>query len=518
MSDQSLKQFEQLRLRPMTLDDFDAIVEMQRKSFPGMRPWKREQIESQLATFPEGQMVIDLEGRVVASANSLIVDSTAHTDWHDWKRSTDDGYIRNHDPKGDKLYGIEIMVDPEFRGMKLSRRLYEARKELARARNLSGIMIGGRIAGYGQHADQMSAREYIERVIRKTLVDPVLTPQLSNGFVLKGLIPNYFPSDSESRGYATFLEWTNLDYVPPDRRQAMRPSNLVRLSAVQYQMRRIESFEDFARQVEFFVDVASDYKADFLLFPELFTTQLLSTITAERPGLSARKLSEFTDRYIELFRGLAIRYHINVVGGSQFEMDGEALFNTAYLFRRDGTIERQRKLHITPLERRWWGLQPGDMLRVFDTDRGKIAILTGYDVEFPELGRMAFDQGAQIVFVPINADERQGYLRMRHCAQARVIENPIYVVLAGCVGNLPEVEHADIHYAQSLILTPSDFYFSRDGVAAECEPNIETVIFAELDLVLLRRHQNKGTVRNWEDRRTDLYRLHYETGKGGRDT
>ncbi len=518
MSDESLPQFEKLRLRPMTLDDFDAIVEMQLAAFPGMRPWAREQIASQLEIFPEGQMVIDLEGRIVASANSLIVDSTAHTDWHDWKRSTDDGYIRNHDPKGDKLYGIEIMVAPKFRGMKLARRLYEARKELAREHNLTGIMIGGRIAGYGQHADQMSARDYVERVMNKTLVDPVLTPQLSNGFVLKGLIPDYFPSDSESRGYATFLEWSNFDYVPPDRRQALRPSSPVRLSAVQYQMRRIAGFDDFARQSEFFVDVASDYRADFLLFPELFTTQLLSTITASRPGLSARMLAEFTDRYIELFRGLAIRYHINIVGGSHFEMDGESLYNTAFLFRRDGTIERQRKLHITALERRWWGIQPGDALRVFDTDRGKIAILIGYDVEFPELARIAFDQGAQMIFVPINADDRRGYLRGRYCAHARCVENPIYLVLAGCVGNLPEVEHADIHYAQSAILTPSDFYFSRDGVAAECEPNIETVIFAELDLVWLRRHQSKGTVRHWEDRRTDLYRLHYQSAEGDRRT
>ncbi len=476
-----------------------------------MKPWRREQIESQLSIFPEGQLVIEYDGRIVASSNSLIVDSTSHTEWHDWKRSTDDGFIRNHDPNGDKLYGIEIMVHPKFRGMKLSRRLYEARKQLARERNLTGIIIGGRIAGYGKHGDAMSAREYVERVIRKTLVDPVLTPQLSNGFVLKGLIPNYFPADSESLGYATYLEWTNLDYVPPDRRQAMRPSSLVRLSAVQYQMRRLASFDDFARQSEFFVDVASDYKADFLLFPELFTTQLLSTIKAERPGLSARMLAELTPRYIELFRGLAIRYHINIVGGSQFEMVGETLYNSAFLFRRDGSIDRQRKLHITPLERRWWGVQPGERLEVFETDRGKVAILVGYDVEFPELGRMAYDQGAQIVFVPINVDERQAYLRVRYCAQARCIENPVYAVLAGCVGNLPEVEHADIHYAQSAILTPSDFYFSRDGVAAECEANIETVIFAELDLVWLRRHRKKGSVRNWDDRRTDLYRIHYQT-------
>ena len=518
MNKTDLQKFETLRLRNLTMGDFDALVALQLKCFPGMKPWRREQIASQLAIFPEGQTVIELEGRIIASSGSLIVDSASHGDWHDWKLSTDDGYIRNHEPKGDTLYGIEIMVDPEFRGMKLSRRLYDARKALVRARNLTGIMIGGRIVGYGKYADQMSAREYVDRVIDKTLIDPVLTPQLSNGFVLKGLIPDYFPSDSESRGYATFLEWTNIDYVPANRQQLLRPSSLVRLSAVQYQMRRIASFDDFAVQSEFFVDVASDYKADFLLFPELFTTQLLSAIKAERPGQSARMLADFTDQYITLFRDLALRYHINIVGGTQFELDGEKLHNTAYLFRRDGSIDKQRKLHITPDERRWWGVQPGDMLRTFDTDRGRIAILVGYDVEFPELARMAFDQGAQVVFVPLNVDERQAYLRARYCAQARCIENPFYLVLSGCVGNLPEVEHADIHYAQSAILTPSDFYFSRDGIAAECQPNIETVIFAELDLVALERQVRKGTVRHWEDRRTDLYRIHYAGADGPRET
>jgi predicted amidohydrolase len=229
-------------------------------------------------------------------------------------------------------------------------------------------------------------------------------------------------------------------------------------------------------------------------------------------------LADFTSSYIDLFRDLAIRYNVNIVGGSQFELAGEALYNTAFLFRRDGTIDQQRKLHITPLERRWWGVQPGETLQTFDTDRGRIAIMIGYDVEFPELGRMAFDQGAQIVFVPINVDERQAYLRLRYCAQARCIENPFYAVLSGCVGNLPDVEHADIHYAQSAILTPSDFYFSRDGVAAECQANIETVIFAELDLALLRRHQRKGTVQHWEDRRKDLYTISYRTADGRRET
>lgn len=498
-----------LQLRPMTLDDFEALIELQKRCFPGMGPWMRAQIESQLRLFPEGQFVLDLDGRLVGSASCLIVDASAHSEWHDWKVITDNGYIRNHDPHGDMLYGIEIMVDPEFRGMKLSRRLYDARRQLARDRNLRGIIIGGRLPGYGRHADEMPASEYVQKVIDKTLVDPVLTPQLSNGFVLKGIIPGYFPSDTESRGYATYLEWTNLDYVPPDQRQQLRRSSPVRLSAVQYQMRRIAAFEEFAKQCEFFVDVSSDYTADFLLFPELFTTQLLSMIKAERPGRSARLLAEYTPQYLDLFRGLAVKYHINIVAGSQFELDGERLYNTAYLFRRDGSREQQRKLHITPHERKWWGVQPGQHLSVFDTDRGRIAVLVGYDVQFPELARIAFAQGARILFVPFNADERNDYLRMRYCAQARCVENPVFLVLSGCVGNLPDVDHADIHYAQSAILAPSDFYFSRDGVASECQANVETVVFADVDLEMLRRQRRKGTVMNWEDRRRDLYTVHY---------
>jgi predicted amidohydrolase len=73
------------------------------------------------------------------------------------------------------------------------------------------------------------------------------------------------------------------------------------------------------------------------------------------------------------------------------------------------------------------------------------------------------------------------------------------------VGNLPLVENADIHYAQSGIFTPSDIPFARDGVATECSPNLETVLMQDLDLELLRRARRGGTVQNWNDRRKDLY-------------
>jgi predicted amidohydrolase len=286
----------------------------------------------------------------------------------------------------------------------------------------------------------------------------------------------------------------------------------VRVAAVQYELRRIESFDEFERQVEFFVDAASDYHADFLLFPELFTLQLLSITPAKRPGEAARRLAEHTPRYLELFTRLAIKYSINIIGGSHFTVEHGKLLNVACLFRRNGSIERQYKIHITPAERRWWGVEGGSKLEVFDTDRGRIAINICYDIEFPELARIAAKQGAQILFCPFNTDERSGYLRVRHCAQARCIENHLYVVLSGCTGNLPQVENADIHYAQSAILTPCDFPFARDGIAAECQPNVETLVIHDVDIEHLRRHRYQGATQNWSDRRKDVYRLFYEGG------
>ena len=514
MSDLELASFEKnIVVRQIRIEDFQQIVALQERCFPGMKPWTREQTESQLALFPEGQICIEYQGTLVGSSSALILDFAMYGDWHSWKQIADAGFIRNHDPDGNTLYGIEIMVDPSYRGMRLARRLYDARKKLVRERNLMRIVLGGRIPGYAKHKDAMTAREYVERVITKALVDPVLTTQLSNGFVLKRLLRSYMDSDAESVGYATLLEWTNLDYQP-DVRRSYIPSRAIRICAVQYQLREIHEFEEFARQCEYFVDVAADYKCDFVLFPEGLTTQLLTFTPALRPGLAVRKLAEFTPRYLELFNKLAVKYNANIIGGTHFTIEHDRLFNAAYLFKRDGSIGKQYKLHITPDERRWWGVEAGDRIEVFETDKGTISIQIGYDISFPEVSRLAVGMGAQLIFVPFCTDERYAYLRVRYCAQARCVENHVFVATAGAVGNLPHVDNMDIQYAQSGIYTPSDIPFTRDGIASESTPNIETVIIDDVDLELLKFHRQSGSLLNIRDMRHDLYQVRLVNTQG----
>lgn len=495
-----------LDVRPLRVDDYDAVTELQLKCFPGMKPWRRDQFESQIATFPEGQICVTIDGKLVASSSSLIVTFDLHHEWHNWSAIADGGYIRTHAPDGDTLYGIEIMVDPEHRGYRLARRLYEARKELARSKNLARIIIGGRIPGYAEYADRMGAEEYVQRVIGKELFDPVLTAQLSNGFVLRRLIADYFPSDADSRGYATFLEWTNFDHRAAKKR-SFRAVEMVRVAAVQYEMREIESFDQFARQCEYFVDVGTESQGDILVFPERITTQLLSMASDKRPGLAARSLHDFTPRYTELFGRLALKYAVDILAGSHFIVEDGRLYNVAYLFHRDGKVSTQQQLHVPPADRRWWGVTPGDVLHVIDTARARVAILMSYDIQFPELARIATKRGAQILLVPFDTADSEAYLRTRYCAQARAIENHVYVVMAGSTGNLPFVPNADTHFARSAILTPCDVSFSRDGLASECSTNSEGVIVHDLDVEELRRHRSTGTTLNWADRRRDLYSL-----------
>jgi predicted amidohydrolase len=355
----------------------------------------------------------------------------------------------------------------------------------------------------------MNARKYIKKVTNKVIYDPVLTAQIANDFVLKRIIPNYLPNDIESKGHATLLEWHNIDYKL-DSKKIISTDNSVRVCVLQYRMRSVKDFKDFSDHCEYFVDVASEYHCDFIVFPEIFTTQLLSFMKPSRPAIAMRKLSEFTPRYLKLFTKLAVKYNINIIGGSHFAIENDNLYNISYLFRRNGTIEKQYKIHITPSEKRWWGVKPGNKVQVFETDKGKIAILICYDIEFPELARIAVQKGANIIFVPFNTDERRAYLRVRYCAQARCVENQIYVAISGCVGNLPRVKNLDINYAQSAIFTPSDIPFHRDGIAAECSPNIETLIFQDLDIDILKKHREFGNVLTLKDRRQDIYRIKYK--------
>lgn len=494
-------------LRLAAFDDVDALVQLNRDCFPHAAEenvvWNRAQLENHQRVFPEGQFVVELAGRIVGAAASLVVRfGLDQYRPHTYAGITDGGYFHNHDPQGETLYAADIYVHPDFRGLGVARRLYEARRQLCRRLNLRRVVAGGRLDDYAEHADRLSPEEYVAEVEAATLRDRVLSFQLSEGFVVRGVLRNYV-RDPKSRNCAAFVEWQN-----PDYRREDASSGKVRVAAVQYQVRRIDTFEEFAEAIEYFVETAFEYRSDFVVFPEFTTMQLLSQ--KELRNLPAKegiaRMAELTDRVLGLFVRLAKTYGVNIVAGTHpmRQPDG-TLQNVCPLVLSDGRVEFQPKLHITPSERGYWGIQGGSTLRVFNTPRAKVGILVCYDSEFPEAARYLADEGAEILFVPYCTDDRQGYSRVRCCCQARAVENQVYVVTAGIIGNLPSVAAMDIHYGRAAVFTPSDFEFARDGVQAEADSNVEMLLVTDLDINDLYRSRTAGSVRPRMDRRPDLF-------------
>jgi predicted amidohydrolase/GNAT superfamily N-acetyltransferase len=496
-----------IKIRHLTLTDYQQLKEAMLEAYGRWGAyWKEDQIKKLLDIFPEGQIAITVNEVVVGCALSIIVDIDKHLENHTFRDVTGNYTFSTHNPKGDTLYGIEVFIRSDYRGKRLGRRLYDARKELCENLNLEAIVFGGRIPGYHEHKNLLSPKEYIQKVKGREIHDQTLTFQLSNDFHVTKVLKGYMPGDLESGEFAVLMRWDNI-YYQKGGRQLGANKQYVRLGLVQWQMRIFSSFEDLKQQVEYFIDALAAYKSDFALFPELFHAPLMADENELSELEAIRKLSNYTKDLTAFFSELSIKYNINIITGSMPEQVDGVLRNVGYLCHRNGMIDRYEKLHITPDESKAWGLQGGDTLRSYDTDCGKVGILICYDVEFPELSRVLADDGMHILFVPFLTDTQTAYSRVRHCAQARAIENECFVAIAGSVGNLPRVKNMDIQYAQSAVFTPCDFAFPSNGIKGESTPNTEMILVVDVDLTLLDDLHSFGSVKNLTDRRKDLFEV-----------
>lgn len=494
-----------IEVRKLTIEDYNDVTQSTLEAYENkLGVWSKEEISELLAIFPEGQICVSVDGKVVATALSIIINSKKTNLHSNYDSIISNGKFLKHDPEGDILYGIEVFVHPNYRQLRLGRRLYDIRKELCEERNLKSIVAGGRIPNYHQYSSEMSPREYIEKVKRKEIYDSTLAFQLSNDFNVKKILKNYLKDDKESMEYATLLEWNNIYYEPNLYSNSPTKRN-IRLGLVQWEMRLFNGLQDFYDQVEFFVRTVSDYGSDFILFPEFFNTPLMSPYNHLKEVDAMHQLARMTDEIVKKIQEFAITYNVNIIAGSMPNLIDEKLYNTSFLCHRSGKLDSFSKIHITPNEFKYYAMEGGNEIKVFDTDCGKVGLLICYDVEFPEVSRILADQGMQILFVPFMTDTQNGYTRVRSCAQARAIENECYVAIAGSVGNLPKVNNMDIQYSQSAVFTPSDFSFPNNGVKSEATPNAEMVLISDVDLYLLKELHEYGTVKTMKDRRKDLY-------------
>ena len=503
--------------RKWRLEDIPQIIECSRATYSDYSEdfiFTPRHYEMQFSAFPQGQVVAVCGSRVVGYATSMIVNIDDDF-WYDVDELTGAGTFSTHNPDGDTLYGADIAVHPDYQRRGIAIMLYQRRIRIMKKYNLRRMIAYGRLPGYKNFAGKMSAEQYVEKVTKGEMKDQALSAHLKAGYHVKKVQLD-ITIDQSSLNYSTYLEMPNPDFNLAKKRisssvfpkiQARR----VRVCGAQYRMRPIQSFEDLERSVEFFVDTADSYHCHFLLFPEYFTYQLLSYQKKLTMKEATVALAGYADQYVDMFKKFSKKYHIYIIGGSHPVIRNGLYYNTAHLFTPSGNVYTQDKLHITPAERNQCGIEPGGTIKIFKTPMARIAIQVCYDIEFPEVSRLLTLAGAEIIFVPFYTEEKKAYYRVRHCAQARAVENFIYVVMTGNVGNMQTQSGSFLNYSQGAILTPSDFSFPEKGIGGEADPNVETVVVSELALSALSQQRHVATVRPLHDLRSDLYDLHGKT-------
>lgn len=356
-----------VELKLLKLSDYEELKSVMIEVYPSVIDpfWEKSQLKKLIELFPDGQVVVKINGEIAGCALSILVDADTFSNSHTYREITADYTFSTHSDKGETLYGIDVFVRPKYRGLKLGRRLYEYRKQICETQNLKGIVFGGRIPNYHKYSNELTPKAYIEEVKTKNIIDPVLNFHLSNDFQPIKVIKGYLEGDEASEEYAVLLKWHNIYYEKPTNKAAYIKKS-IRLGLVQWQMRPYNDLESLMQQVEFFVDALSAYKADFALFPEFFNAPLMAKFNHLGEPEAIRKLAEYTEVIVQDFSKLSVSYNINIITGSMPEMVDGSLYNVGYVCKRDGSTERFEKLHVTPDEKKCWGIQGGNTLKTID--------------------------------------------------------------------------------------------------------------------------------------------------------
>jgi predicted amidohydrolase/GNAT superfamily N-acetyltransferase len=497
----------------MRKEDIPGVIECSRAAYHDYQSeflMTERHYEMQFKAFPEGQFVAVFQNRIIGYAHALIVNIDDEF-WYNIDEITGAGTFSTHNPDGDTLYGADIAVHPDFQRRGVSGLLYVRRKALLRRLNLKRMIAYGRIPGYKKYAGKMTAEQYVQKVVAGELKDSALNAHLKAGYNVRKVQLD-ISSDRSSLNYSTFLEMPNPDFNIAKQKIASaivprRHTRRIRVCAAQYQMKQISSWNDMEKQIEFFVSSADSYNCHFLLFPENFTFELFSFMKGMTYKEMVLQLARESERYVNMFTAFARKYNLYIIGGSHPVLRNGLIYNTAHLFTPSGQVHTQDKLHITPAERSGGDIHPGNGIRIFETPLARIAIQVCYDIEFPEVSRLLTLAGVEVIFVPFSTEEKKAYYRVRHCAQARAVENFVYVAMTGTIGNLSTDVGSIVNYGQAAILTPSDFPFPEKGVVGEADPNIESVLVSELALSSLAQQRHVATVRPLHDLRPDLYEL-----------
>lgn len=275
-----------------------------------------------------------------------------------------------------------------------------------------------------------------------------------------------------------------------------------RVASTQFSLEALDGAADFFSRAENLVKKAKGETAQAILFPEYFSLGLATRFPGEMSFYERlQRLDEkYREEFLAVFSGLAKKYGLWIIAGTTPVVEAGKLVNRCYTFGSEGEVSHQDKINMTRFEKEEWHVQGGaPALQIFAINGVKCAVNICYDIEFPPLAQALQRERVEVIFVPSCTDDVHGYWRVRHCAQARCVENQAYVVMSSIVGGQKDFPEIEVHYGQAGIFSPCDTLFPERGILEEGDLNREGVVVEALDLAKLQFIRTQGTVLNLSD-------------------
>jgi predicted amidohydrolase len=275
------------------------------------------------------------------------------------------------------------------------------------------------------------------------------------------------------------------------------------VASAQYPITKHKSLDHWRLHIEQWVIKAFRQDAQILLFPEYGSMELVSLFSDEIMAdirWQVRELDNFKNDFCETFADLARKYQVIIVAPSFPVIDGDKIYNRAYVFAEKGLVGYQDKLFMTRFENEEWGIHSAPkQLSLFETQWGSFGIQICYDVEFPIGSQKLCEAGASLILSPSCTETIRGATRVHIGARARALENQCFVVVSQTIGNASWSPAVDINYGFGAFYTTPDKDLPEEGIISTSKVQDECWLIESIDFAKITQVRQDGQVLNYKD-------------------
>ena len=193
------------------------------------------------------------------------------------------------------------------------------------------------------------------------------------------------------------------------------------------QMNVIDNKAANIKKAESFINEAAKAGSDIIVLPEMWNCPYSNDFFRQYAEFEGGATYDFLSK-------MANTLNVYIVGGSIPEIENEKLYNTSYIFDKNGKmIGKHRKIHLFDIDIKGSirfmesdTLTAGDKSTVIETEFGKIGIGICFDVRFPELFRKMTLEGAKLIILPGAFNMTTGPAHWELTIRARALDNQVY--------------------------------------------------------------------------------------------